>query len=70
MVPMPDDLLVLGDFLEDGEHHVLTSHGGGALDAHVLCHLDEFGGGFLLQVFEDACTWSGLGQAAVMETGR
>ena len=47
-----DLVAVFGADLEDREHQLLLAQRRGALDAELLGHGDQFGGGFLLQVFE------------------
>ena len=41
-----------GADLEDGEHDVLLAQRRSALDAELLGHGDQLGGGFLLEVLE------------------
>ena len=45
---------VFGLDLEDREHQVLLAHRRCALDAHLLGHCDELGGGFLSSVLSNA----------------
>ena len=55
--------------LEDREHEVLLAQGRCALDAELLGHGDEFGGGFFLEVFQMHCV-SFLGELDEMALGR
>jgi len=44
--------LILGQFAQDAEQQILTTHGRGAFNAQFFGHRDQFGWGFSFEVFE------------------
>ena len=61
---------LIGQRLEDGEHHALLAQGGGVLDIEAFSQLHQLGGRLFLQFLKRHATGrSGFGFAAVLRLG-